>query len=154
MGYQLAQSVYTIQAAGICQMQYLPTRTYASNNACIMYDAAHGMFSFHGAASSVVMEEALILTTLLGKATSKFDVSAALKAYDEVCRPRAELVIRATSDISLLMTGRAPGIGLDPVLIAKTLEQKWDIIENFDINAHCMAAIRAMDRNLSVGRQW
>ncbi|KAI0130540.1 hypothetical protein BJ170DRAFT_594049 [Xylariales sp. AK1849] len=150
---KLVESVYTVQIAGICQMEHVPTRTYSTKNACLVGDAAHGLLSYQGAASSVAMEEALILSTLLGRTTSTSDVAAALRAFDQVCRPRAERVVRASFDVGLLMTGRAPGIGLDPTLLAKTLQQKWDCIENFDINAYRTEAISSMDQ-LVMGRGW
>ncbi|WP_234038590.1 NAD(P)/FAD-dependent oxidoreductase, partial [Erythrobacter sp. YJ-T3-07] len=99
-----------MQIAGICQTQPVPARSYVSNNAVLVCDAAHGMLSSHETLSGLALEEALILVTLLGRVTSRFDVSSALRAYDEVCRPRAELVMRASCDIVLLMTGRAPGV--------------------------------------------
>ncbi|KAI1864019.1 uncharacterized protein JN550_009039 [Neoarthrinium moseri] len=151
---KLVQSVYTVQIAGICQMQHVPSRTYASKNACLVGDAAHGGLSLQGSACDIAVEEALVLSTLLGRAQSKSAVPTALRAFDEVCRPRAELVIRASFDINLLLTGRAPGIGLDPVLLANTLRQKWDMIENIDINAHCLKAMNSMDHQIVMGRGW
>ncbi|KAK6081498.1 mannitol 1-phosphate dehydrogenase [Seiridium cupressi] len=143
-----------IKIAGICQMQFVPTRTYSSRNAALVCDAAHGMFSFHGASLSLALEEVLILLNLLGRSTSRSAVPSALRAYDEMCRPRAELFIRANADIGLLMAGRAPGIGLDPVLLAKTLKQKWNVVNSLDINAYCMAAIAAMDGSQPIHMQW
>ncbi|KAH6645988.1 hypothetical protein BKA67DRAFT_663862 [Truncatella angustata] len=151
---KLAQSVYTIQIAGICQIQHVPTRTYTSKNVVLMGDAAHGMLSSHEALSGLAFEEVLILVTLLGRTTSRSSISSALRAYDEVCRPRAETVISAAHDISLLMTGRAPGIGLNPVPLAEALRQKWGSIENLNLNAHCMAALGAMNRNSPPMEQW
>lgn len=116
--------------------------------------AAHGSPSFHGASSSLALEEALVLVTLLSRTTSRSNVPGVLRAYDEVCRPRADFVARASTEIDGLMTGGAPGVGLDPSLLAKALDQKWDVIESLDIKAYCIAALAGMDRHSPLPRQW
>lgn len=148
------QSIYTIQIAGICHTQHVPIRTYSSKNACLIGETAHGTSSFNDSSSSLAMEEALVLVALLSRTTSRSSVPAALRAYDEICRPRAEIVSRAAADVTLLATGQAPGVGLDPNLLARNLEQKLNIIESLDITAHCLAALTAMDHHCQLARGW
>ncbi|ETS77718.1 hypothetical protein PFICI_09780 [Pestalotiopsis fici W106-1] len=145
---KLVQSIYTISIAAFCHMQYLPTRTYASRNACLIDGAAHGSSSSASlyCPSNTALEEALILSTLLGRTTSRAHVAAALRAYDEVCRPRAELVMRTSADIGMLLSGCGPGVGLDPGRLAEALEQAFGMIEGLDIKAYCIMAIEIMDR--------
>ncbi|KAK6222017.1 hypothetical protein LQW54_001240 [Pestalotiopsis sp. IQ-011] len=154
---KLIQSIYTVSIATVCQIQPPSTPTYSSRNACLIDSAARGVSSSSSSiqsTSSTAMEEALILTTLLGRTTSRADILAALRAYDELCRPRAELVMRAAADSATLLTGRGPGVGLDPDLLGKALEQSYSTIENLDIEAYCMMAIESMDRWSHASYRW
>ncbi|KAF3015856.1 hypothetical protein E8E14_007315 [Neopestalotiopsis sp. 37M] len=158
-GRELVQSIYTISIAAICQMQYPPTATYSTRNACLIDSAAHGSSSSSSSSLAngpavLALEEALVLSTLLGRATSRADVPAALRAYDEVCRPRAELVMRASADAALLLTGRGPGVGLDPARLAAALEAALGVVENLDIKAYCLVAIEIMDRLSHARHHW
>lgn len=137
-------------------MQQVQTHTYATKRVCLIGDAAHGQLPFQGCASpGVAMEEALVLSRLLGRAGAASGVAAALAAYDAACRPRAERAIRASFDLGHLLTGRAPGVGLgDPLELAKALRQCTDILEDIDAEAHCREAERLMDAHLAMMRQW
>jgi salicylate hydroxylase len=140
-------------------MQYPPTATYSTRNACLIDSAAHGSSSSSSSSLAngpavLALEEALVLSTLLGRATSRADVPAALRAYDEVCRPRAELVMRASADAALLLTGRGPGVGLDPARLAAALEAALGVVENLDIKAYCLVAIEIMDRLSHARHHW
>ncbi|KAH8648411.1 hypothetical protein BX600DRAFT_517802 [Xylariales sp. PMI_506] len=147
---KMIQSVYTIQIAGICQMVPFFSRTYATHNALLMGDAAHGDLPARGFASTLTVEEALVASTLLGRAgPSPASIAAALRAFDTICRPRAELISRAAFDVGLLVTGRAPGVGLlgqEPEAFAKMLKNKWDHEENFDTRAYLAGAIEVMEK--------
>lgn len=127
-------------------MKQVHTRTYATKNACLIGDAAHGLLPYQAASSSATMEQVLILSTLLGRITSRSDIAPALQAFDEICRPRAQEIEQASLGVELLFTGRAPGVGLEPQLLARSLKQKWDCIQDFDVEGTRHEAIDAMER--------
>ncbi|KAK8023925.1 salicylate hydroxylase [Apiospora rasikravindrae] len=122
---KLVQSVYTIQIAGIVQMQHVPTRSYARGRVCLLGGAAHAASPYHGASGGLTLEQAMVLATLLGHSASSgvgirgftksgHSVEAslpyyALKAYDAVCRPRADQVVQAASDVANTLLGRGGG---------------------------------------------
>lgn len=62
--------------------------------------------------------------------------------------------MRAATDIGTLLTGRGPGVGLDPGLLGKVLEQSYNTIENLDVKAYCMMAIESMDRWSHASYRW
>ncbi|KAI2619822.1 FAD/NAD(P)-binding domain-containing protein [Hypomontagnella submonticulosa] len=146
----LIQSVYTVQIAAICQLEHKPAPTYVTKNICLIGDSAHSMLPFQGASVCIAIEEALILSTLLGRLPSKAAIPAALQAFDQICRPRAEQAARSSTDTGFLVTGRAPGIGLDADLIQQQLRHKYDFLLNVDIDAQRAAANILMDQLLAI----
>ncbi|KAI6089208.1 FAD/NAD(P)-binding domain-containing protein [Hypoxylon rubiginosum] len=144
----LIQSVYTVQVAAICQLEHTPAPTYVTKNVCLIGDSAHSMLPFQGASVSIAIEEALILSSLLGRLPSKAAIPAALQAYDQVCRPRAELATRSSAETGFLVTGRGPSVGLDADLLQHQLRHKWDFLLEVDIDAYRAAANVVMDQLL------
>lgn len=151
---QLILSVYTVQVAALCLLEHQPTPTYVTENICLIGDSAHSMLPFQGASISLSIEEALLLSTLLGRLPSRAAIPAALRAFDQVCRPRAEQATRLSAETGLLITGRAPGIGLNADLLQQHLRHKFEFLLNVDIEAHRAAAISIMDQLLGVETSW
>ncbi|KAK8070774.1 3-hydroxybenzoate 6-hydroxylase [Apiospora hydei] len=170
---KLVQSVYTIQIAGIVQMQHVPTQTYARRRVCLLGGAAHAASPYHGASASLSLEQAMVLSTLLGYSASSgvgirgftksgHDVEAslpyyALQAYDAVCRPRADQVVEATSDVMNTLLGRGSG-GLsrdfDPVSIAERLRQRWPAVHNLHVVGLQNAAVDTMEQFIAEDSKW
>ncbi|KAI1765793.1 FAD/NAD(P)-binding domain-containing protein [Hypoxylon sp. FL1150] len=144
----LIQSLYTVQVAAICQLEHTPAPTYVTGNICLIGDSAHSMLPFQGASVSIAIEEALILSSLLGRLPSKAAIPAALQAYDQVCRPRADLAAKSSAKTGFLVTGRGPGVGLDADLLQHQLRHKWDFLLEIDIDARRAAANVIMDQLL------
>ncbi|KAI0105388.1 FAD/NAD(P)-binding domain-containing protein [Hypoxylon sp. NC0597] len=150
----LIQSVYTVQVAAICQLEHEQVPTYVDKNICLIGDSAHSMLPFQGASVSIAIEEALILSTLLGRLPSKAAIPAALQAYDQVCRPRAEQAARSSAESGLLVTGRAPSVGLNADLIQQQMLHKFEFLLDFNINELQAAADMIMDRLLQTETAW
>ncbi|OTA58929.1 FAD/NAD(P)-binding domain-containing protein [Hypoxylon sp. EC38] len=150
----LIQSVYTVQVAAICQLEHKPVPTYVGKNICLIGDSAHSMLPFQGANVSIAIEEALILSTLLGRLPSKAAIPAALQAYDRVCRPRAEQAARSSAESGLLVTGRAPRAGLDADLIQHQILHKFEFLLDTNINELQAAANMIMDQLLRTETTW
>ncbi|KAI1452316.1 FAD/NAD(P)-binding domain-containing protein [Annulohypoxylon moriforme] len=150
----LIQSIYTVQVAAICQLEHRPAPTYVTKNICLVGDTAHSMPPFQGASVGIAIEEALILTTLLSRLPSKAAIPAALQAYDQVCRPRAEHAARSSTETGFLVTGRAPGIGLDADLLQQHMGNKFDFMLDGDSDTHRATASLIMDQLLAAGPSW
>ncbi|KAK7946432.1 uncharacterized protein PG986_010753 [Apiospora aurea] len=170
---KLVQSVYTIQIAGIVQMQHVPTQSYAWRRVCLLGSAAHAASPYHGASASLSLEQAMVLSTLLGHSASSgvgirgftksgHDVEAslpyyALQAYDAVCRPRADQVVEATSDVMNTLLGRGSGgqsRDLDPVRIAERLRQRWPAVHNLHVVGLQNAAVDTMEQFIAEDSKW
>ncbi|CAJ2503420.1 Uu.00g108140.m01.CDS01 [Anthostomella pinea] len=150
---KLIQSIYTVQIAGICQMQHQPTpQSYVTKNACLIGDSAYAMMVHQGAGAIIALEEALVLSTLLGRASSREAIPAALQAFDRTCRPRAEHAAQYSAHLGLVFTGRHPSVGPDAGLIAQELQRRWVFLAQTDVEAQRAAAVGLMDQLLAGGR--
>ncbi|KAI1372481.1 FAD/NAD(P)-binding domain-containing protein [Hypoxylon crocopeplum] len=147
----LILSVYTVQVAAICQLEHKPAPTYVTKNICLIGDSAHSMLPFQGASVAIAIEEALVLSTLLGRLPSKTAIPAALQAFDRACRPRAEQAARSSAETGLLVTGRAPGVGLDADLLQQHLRRNWEFLLDVDVDAIRATANAIMDQLLGAG---
>ncbi|KAI0400906.1 hypothetical protein F4802DRAFT_463236 [Xylaria palmicola] len=145
----LIQSLYTVQVAGISYMQHKPARTYVTSNAALIDDAAHSVLAVRGMNALVGLEEAYILSMLLGRLTFKTAIPAALQAFDHVCRPRAEEADHHTIQCGLVTIGRDQEVGLDPYLMGPRLEYHWHVLKQSKVEAQQSAAIQLMDQLLA-----
>ncbi|KAI1212089.1 FAD/NAD(P)-binding domain-containing protein [Annulohypoxylon truncatum] len=147
----LIQSVYTVQVAAICQLEHRPAPTYVTKNTCLIGDTAYSMPPFQSASIGIAIEEALILTTLLARLPSRAGIPAALQAYDQVCRPRAERAARSSAETGTLVTGRAAGVGLNADVLQIQMRSKFDFLLEGDSDTHRATASLIMDHLLAAG---
>lgn len=130
-------------------MQHKPARTYVTNNAALIDDAAHSVLAVRGVNALVGLEEAFILSMLLGQLSSKAAIPAALQAFDHVCRPRAEEAVRHTIQCGLVTIGRDQEVGLDPYLMGPRLQYHWHVLKESKIEAQQAAALVLMNQLLT-----
>ncbi|KAK7750150.1 hypothetical protein SLS62_007899 [Diatrype stigma] len=130
---KLFRSVYTVHIPGLLEMQNdgggggeLPnTITTAATRRCttLLTPATTTTPPFPSPSTAsttttLAIEEALVLSTLLGAAGPRSDsttnaIPAALRAFEAVCRPRARRAARLACETTALLAGCAPGVGLD-----------------------------------------
>lgn len=122
--------------------------TYSRDRIAVMGDAAHAMVPFQASGVTQSLEDAVILSAVLGAVTSKKDVPAALRAYDAMRRPRSQSVVASSYTTALMCIGNVPDIGLDPVKLKAGLESRWDFIMDFDLEEHRRTAVSLMQEEL------
>lgn len=122
-----------------------PARTYTSGNICIMGDAAHATTPWQGSGGGMSIEDSLILSTLLGRAKTPKDATAALKAYDQVRRPRTQRIVQSSRGTGLIITGQAEETQLDLQKLREKVLPRWDFIINIDMEKHRDDAIKLME---------
>lgn len=82
------------------------------------------------------IEDALILSTLLGRTKTPREAVNALKIYDTTRRPRTQRVVKASHDHGVMWAGRGSETGLDATKLEKGFSGGWDFIHFFDLEAH------------------
>lgn len=113
-----------------------------------MGDAAHATTPWQGSGAGMAIEDSLILSTLLGRATTVAEASLALKAYDQVRRPRTQQVVESSRGTGMMRTGLDKDTGLDLLKFQQKLLSRWDFIIGFDNKSHCAEASAILDRLL------
>lgn len=96
----------------------------------------------------MAIEDSLVLSTLLGHAASSSQAVLALKAYDQVRRPRTQRIVESSRETGIIRTGRNKEIGLDLEKNRQKLLPRWDFIIDFDNKQHCEDAVAVMNQLL------
>ncbi len=116
----------------------LPAPTYYTGNVVLLGDAAHASTPHQGAGAGQALEDAFILSLLLGdmKTRSARDIPAAFRAYDAVRRPRSQKVVSTSRAAGA--TYALQGQALDNLdLVGEELLQryKWIWAEDLTVQA-------------------
>lgn len=81
----------------------VPARTYTNGSRiCLSGDAAHASTPHQGSGGGMAMEDAFILSNLLGEIQDMADIPAILKAYDINRRPRSQRLVSSSREAGQL----------------------------------------------------
>lgn len=94
------------------------------------------------------IEDALILSTLLGQTGTPREAPHALRIYDSTRRPRTQRVVKASHDQGVMWSGRDGETGLDATKLERNFSRGWDFIHYFDVEAHRNEALQMLDDSL------
>jgi salicylate hydroxylase len=75
------------------------TPTYYNQRICLLGDVAHASSPSQAAGAGQGLEDALLLSKLLGLVKSPDHLDAAIQVYDSIRRPRAQGVVRDSANI-------------------------------------------------------
>lgn len=128
--------------------EHPPARTYVSGSLCVVGDAAHAAAPWQGASNGMMVEDVVILSSLLGRATSTAEAVVALETYDEVRRPRTQQIVESSRETRNILTGRGKETGMDLKKLQEKLLPRWDFIVNFDVGNHIDDARQRLDNKL------
>ncbi|KAH8676635.1 hypothetical protein BGZ60DRAFT_447047 [Tricladium varicosporioides] len=110
-----------------------PAPTYYKDRLAILGDAAHASTPHQGAGAGQAIEDAYIISHLLGKVDSVNDIEKAFKAYDAIRRPRSQKVVTTSRDAAAIYEFEDEELGFDLEKIRKRLETRYDWIWNEDM---------------------
>ncbi|KAF7503734.1 hypothetical protein GJ744_003317 [Endocarpon pusillum] len=116
----------------------LPAPTYYKGNVVLVGDAAHASTPHQGAGAGQALEDAFILSMLLGdeKTRCAGDIPAALRAYDAIRRPRSQKVVSTSraAGATYALQGQARD-NLDQVGEELLQRYKWIWDEDMQVQA-------------------
>lgn len=119
--------------------------TFHKDRLCLLGDAAHAMSPHYGQGAGMAIEDAYVLSNLLGECTSTADIDAAFEAYDLVRVPRALKVVSESREQGKALDLKLEGIGDDleklAIRLNKTVIWVWD----GDLNAHLALAMKKFE---------
>ncbi|KIW84846.1 hypothetical protein Z517_00234 [Fonsecaea pedrosoi CBS 271.37] len=113
---------------------------------CLLGDCAHASTPHLGAGAGMAIEDAAVLSRLLGEMHTPETVhlARAFAAYDSMRRERDQRLVVASRNAGMLYEFETPGVEDDLERIRRILDSQWDWIWNLDIWVHCEEAIKLM----------
>lgn len=118
-----------------------PLSTFCRSRVLIVGDAAHASVPFQGAGAGQAMEDALVLSNLLGAVGGVADLVPAFQAFDQVRRPRSQKVVATSREAGELFAMRLPGVMDDEKLIKQNLDERYDWLHNRDMQVQVEQAL-------------
>jgi salicylate hydroxylase len=110
-----------------------PARTYYNHRFALVGDAAHASTPHQGAGAGQAIEDAFVLSNLLGQVKSVEEIEKAFHAYDAVRRPRSQKVVATSRDAAKVYEFEDEKLGTDLDLIKRTLEMRYNWIWDEDL---------------------
>jgi salicylate hydroxylase len=107
--------------------------TYHNKRVCLLGDSAHTATPHFGAGAGMALEDAYVLSNLLGRCTSIADIPYAFEAYDAVRIPRTHGVIKDSHEQGKIMELDGTGVGDDLEKTAQKLDSTVRWIWNVDL---------------------
>lgn len=124
--------------------EHPPAPTYYKGRLCLLGDAAHASTPHQGAGAGQAIEDAFILSNLLGQITSPANITDAFKAYDAVRRPWTQRVVTTSKEAGCLYEMEDEFVGSDVEKARENLLTRYEWIWRNDLKAQLREAQEAM----------
>ncbi|CAJ2508096.1 Uu.00g092820.m01.CDS01 [Anthostomella pinea] len=115
---------------------------YAKGNVAMFGDAAHASLPFAGNGAAQALEDAAVLDCLFGHVENAGPIKAALKAFDEVRRPRSQAVVDLARKFGRVYAYAEDGMHEDPVRMKKFFGQMAAFTNEFDVKGQNDEALK------------
>ncbi|KAF2163337.1 hypothetical protein M409DRAFT_57619 [Zasmidium cellare ATCC 36951] len=122
--------------------------TYIRGPLALTGDAAHGTTPWQGSGGGMAVEDAPILSALLGTTHTPREARLALQVYDEVRRPRTQAIVDSSRAVGMLSTGQDAGFGLSGEKLRGKVVGRWDFIAFWDCEGARDGAVRSLEGRL------
>ena len=124
-----------------------PLDTYVNGGRIsLVGDSAHASTPHMGAGAGMAIEDAAVLSRLLGqvKAPDSAQLARAFAAYNAVRRERTQQLVASSRRVGLLYDFQGPGVEDDVGKIRDAFLSQWNWIWDLDIEHHCSEAVAIM----------
>lgn len=111
-----------------------PAPMYFKGRFAVLGDAAHASTPHQGAGAGQAIEDAFILSNLLGQVNSVGEIEKAFQAYDAVRRPRSQKVVTTSREAAAIYEFEDEELGTDLDAIRQRLETRYNWIWDEDLN--------------------
>lgn len=135
-----------------------PAPSYAVGRVCIAGDTAHASSPFHGAGVTMGAEDALVLVELLARVNNEAGsdartrhITAALKAYSSVRKPRTQWLMNSSREIGDMYQFRYAPAGRDGAKFKAEFEKRTKVLWDFDVDEMVVKAEKEYEKTLA---QW
>lgn len=130
---------------------HLPAKRYhdGTGRILIMGDAAHATTPFHGAGAGMAIEDAYILSGLLGEITRAKQLRCAFATFEQMRRERTLRLVWSSRKQVGIYNFQDPELGDDLVEIGTTLPTNSDWVYDYDIQVEMEEATDVLRRELA-----
>ena len=98
---------------------------YYKGRTCLSGDAAHASTPHQGPGAGMALEDAYVMSSLLGAVQGSSDVESAFRAFDAVRRPRTQRLVRTSRDAGALYDLEKEGVGDDVDRLREDLSVRY-----------------------------
>ncbi|OAA54367.1 Aromatic-ring hydroxylase-like protein [Niveomyces insectorum RCEF 264] len=119
---------------------HIRTSTYYHDLVCLLGDVAHATTPHQASGAGMSIEDALVLSHVLGCVNRWQDIKAAFAAYDAVRRPRAQLVVETSQELGRIYSCTDERFGDDMGKIVDNLNTRFLWIWEHDLAADLLRA--------------
>lgn len=127
---------------------YPPASTYFRDRTCLCGDAAHASTPHQGAGAGMALEDAYVLSSLLGALVAErrpsppsANVVHAFRAYDRVRRPRTQRLVSTSREAGKLYDLEGEGVGDDKERLREDLRARMGWIWDEDLEGEVEVAM-------------
>ena len=111
-----------------------PAPTYFRNRVALAGDAAHATTPHQGSGAGMAIEDAFILSSLLGIAKNNTaEIPLVFAVYDELRRVRSQRLVTTSNEAGLLWELENPSVGDDPEKFKENVHHRFNWIWNHDL---------------------
>ena len=129
--------------------EHLPAKTYSIGPVCMIGDAAHSTTPWQSSGVGMSIEDALILSSVLGRSKSQSEAKVALQVYDQTRRARTQRVVESSNGTGMIFTGTKADFDLyDIKQMKQHLKPRWDFIRFIDLTKDRDDAIELFKREV------
>jgi salicylate hydroxylase len=119
-----------------------PAKTYHKDGKiCLLGDAAHASTPHHGSGAGMAIEDAYILSGLLGEVHDAKELEAAFEIFETVRKERTQTLVWKSREQALIYEFQNEGTGDDLQKISQTLPCRWDWIWDEDVEVELKEAV-------------
>ena len=105
-----------------------PADTYYQGNLALLGDSAHASTPHQGAGAGMALEDAYILSNLLGSVQKVSEIETAFKAYDAVRRHRSQKLVTTSREAGQIYEFEGHGVGDDLGAMRQNLTTRYNWI--------------------------
>jgi salicylate hydroxylase len=123
-----------------------PTETYYEGRVCLLGDAAHASTPHQGAGAGMALEDAYILSNLLGQAKNVDEIEDAFRVYDATRRPRTQRLVTTSREAGEMYELENKDVGDDEETLRRNLDERQRWIWNHNLESDMVKARGTMQR--------
>ncbi|MCJ1440941.1 MAG: hypothetical protein MMC23_001427 [Stictis urceolatum] len=129
--------------------EHRDTPSYIRGRTLIMGDAAHSMTPWQGAGAGQAIEDAMVLSALLGQTKNTDHIEDTLKVWNEIRHPRTQKINKSSKVTGQIFTGLMPDVGTNAERMTEELKGKWDFIYGLDLAKYRQEALAMLEKRNS-----